>query len=125
MVALSKTVITTYGRELVPSRQSDLVVDPDLVIARRRRVGDDGHPRNGSSSRSSGARWRSGFAWGGSADSCRRAYPCGHWYRPSAAENPHGAWYVKTSIPTSVPSATPTRGERRPRFHSTVPNLSD
>src|SRR4029453_11702402 len=28
--------------ELVLSRQSDLVVDPDLVIARRRRIGDDG-----------------------------------------------------------------------------------
>jgi amidase len=25
-------------------------------------------------------------------------YPRGRWYRPSAAENPHGAWYVKTSI---------------------------
>ena len=25
-------------------------------------------------------------------------YPRSRWYRPSAAENPHGAWYVKTSI---------------------------
>ena len=25
-------------------------------------------------------------------------YPRGQFYRPSAEENPHGAWYVKTSI---------------------------
>ncbi|MGB9061951.1 MAG: amidase family protein, partial [Pseudolabrys sp.] len=25
-------------------------------------------------------------------------YPRGHFYRPSVEENPHGAWYVKTSI---------------------------
>ena len=25
-------------------------------------------------------------------------YPRGQFYRPSAQENPHGAWYVKTSI---------------------------
>jgi len=39
-------------------------------------------------------------------------YPRGQFHRPSAEENPHGAWYVKTSIKASQEASSPAAASR-------------
>ena len=47
-------------------------------------------------------------------------YPRGHFYRPSVEENPHGAWYVKTSI-KGKPAASSPAVASRSRTMSALP----